>query len=537
MQLRRGNNQQREWTLQAGLIGLELAGEGPINSKKGSSYLVNYRYSTAGLIQAMGVDFGDEAINYQDLSFHLAFPLEQGGQFTVFGVGGLSSNVFEAQRDPEVWEFSKDRFDIDFSSKMGALGASLELFAGKRGVWKNSLAISALESSRTGDRLNDNLQAVFWEEDILNQRKISLHSAYHYKLNTENRLRFGIMLNQEDFNIQSELATQGILASGDTNGWLWQPYFSWQSFLSPKLNLNAGLHFTYFGLNGSNALEPRFSLEWGSNDHRISAAYGLHSQTQAPQLYFAQTGGTDNKELELTKAYHLGLAYQYALSDFRQLEIELFYQQLFDVPVTIAPSSFSALNLIEQFITSPLANTGEGQNYGLAVNLQQKAQSGIYYLLNGTFYESLYTGSDGIERDTRFNANVVANATFGKEWTRTTRKEKVKITGLNGRLTYSGGFRDTPIDVGSSTQTGTTVYLEDQAFSIQQDPYFRLDLRLYIKWNKTGRNNTLSLDIQNATNQENTAFSYYDTQQKMIVEKKQLGIIPILTYRAEFGKK
>lgn len=537
MHLRPGNDQKREWTVQTGLIGIDLAAEGPLNKAKGSSYLVNYRYSTVGLLQLLGMELGDEAINFQDLSFNLAFPLENGGEATVFGLGGISTNVFEAQRDSTLWEFSKDRFDIDFSSRMGALGATLQLPAGRNGLWKTSFAASGLESTRTGERLDDSYNPVLAEEDELNQSKLSLHSFYQLKWNPQNRLRVGLVLTQMGYNLTSRLANE-VIASGNTSGALWQPYFDWRNNLTPNLDLNAGLHFTYFGLNGSNAVEPRVSLDWRQARNRISLAYGLHSQTQAPQLYFAQTEpANDNKNLELTKAHHLGLGYQYELSNTRQLEFELFYQYLFDVPVTVSPSSFSALNLVEQFVTVPLVNRGEGRNYGLSVNYQQQIQQGLYYLINGTVFESKYTGSDDQERDTRFNAGMIANATLGKEWTKRKDNGKIKITGLNGRLTYSGGFRDTPIDANASAQAGRTVYREDQAFSLQQPAYYRLDLRLYLKWNKPGRHNTLSLDIQNATNRENTAFSYYDTQARQIVEKKQLGIIPIINYRMEFGGK
>lgn len=538
MHLRPGNDQKREWTVQTGLIGIDLAAEGPLNKAKGSSYLVNYRYSTVGLLQLLGMELGDEAINFQDLSFNLAFPLENGGEVTFFGLGGISTNVFEAQRDSTLWEFSKDRFDIDFSSRMGALGATLQLPAGRNGLWKTSFAASGLESTRTGERLDDGYTPILAEEDELNQSKLSLHSFYQLKWNPQNRLRLGLVLTQTGYKITSSLAGEGIIASGNTSGALWQPYFDWQNNLTPNLDLNAGLHFTYFGLNGSNAVEPRVSLDWRQARNRISLAYGLHSQTQAPQLYFAQTEpANDNENLELTKAHHLGLGYQYELSNTRQLEFELFYQHLFDVPVTASPSSFSALNLVEQFVTVPLVNQGEGRNYGLSVNYQQQIQQGLYYLINGTVFQSKYTGSDGQERDTRFNAGMIANATLGKEWTKRKDNGKIKITGFNGRFTYSGGFRDTPIDAAASAQAGRTVYREDQAFTLQQPAYYRLDLRLYLKWNKPGRHNTLSLDIQNATNRENTAFSYYDTQAKQIVEKKQLGIIPIINYRMEFGGK
>ena len=64
MNLRKGNSSESEWTAQAGLIGIDIANEGPISDNSDASYLINYRYSTLGLLSAMGVDLGDERIGF-----------------------------------------------------------------------------------------------------------------------------------------------------------------------------------------------------------------------------------------------------------------------------------------------------------------------------------------------------------------------------------------------------------------------------------------------------------------------------------------
>ena len=123
MKLRDGNYYDHEFTGQIGLIRIHLAAEGPLSSRKnGGSYLANYRYSTLGVLSAMGVDLGDEAIAFQDAAFHLKLPAKQLGSFSLFGMGGMSTNVFAAQRDTALWEVQKDRYDIGFDSKMGLLG-------------------------------------------------------------------------------------------------------------------------------------------------------------------------------------------------------------------------------------------------------------------------------------------------------------------------------------------------------------------------------------------------------------------------------
>ncbi|MDB4443674.1 carboxypeptidase-like regulatory domain-containing protein, partial [Saprospiraceae bacterium] len=63
MNFRKGNNEKHEFTGQIGVIGIDLAAEGPLFKKNGATYLINYRYSTLGLLGSAGVDLGDEAIN------------------------------------------------------------------------------------------------------------------------------------------------------------------------------------------------------------------------------------------------------------------------------------------------------------------------------------------------------------------------------------------------------------------------------------------------------------------------------------------
>ncbi|MCB0583822.1 MAG: hypothetical protein KDD06_00615, partial [Phaeodactylibacter sp.] len=495
----------------------------------------NYRYSTVGLITSLGVDFGDEQINFQDLSFNLSFPGKNGGCFTLFGLGGISENLFEAERDSSLWEFAKDGFDITFRSKMGALGGSYELPVGQRTLWHTAVAVSAANSSRIGERLDSEYVPVREEKDEQTEAKYTLHSFVNRKLAHAASLRLGFRLTRQYYDMLSVARAVDTLASGDGGGLLLQPYLSWSGMLSPAIRINAGLHFMYFSFSGSSALEPRISMEWRFTPRdRLSLAYGLHSQLQPAQLYFIHNAN-EGRQLGLTRAHHIVMSYRRQLGPATSLQAEAYYQSLFDVPIAAdARNSFSALNLTEGFVNHALVNEGTGMNYGLEVTLQRLFTDGVFYLLNGTLYQSKYKGSDGVERDTRFNGNYILNSTLGKEWAKQKKASRLVAWGASIRLVYLGGFRDTPIDVEASAGSGEAVFLQEKAFSVQQPAYFRTDLRVYRKWNRQKFNSTLALDIQNLANTQNVAFSYYDTQQMKVVEKYQLGIIPILTYRIEF---
>jgi hypothetical protein len=533
MKLRSGNNQKHEFTGQAGLIGVEMASEGPLPTK-GGSYLVNFRYSTVGLLQRLGLEFGDESISFQDLSFNLNFPLGSVAQATFFGMGGVSDNFFKAKRDSSLWFFDKDGFDIDFTSQMGVIGSTLSLPLGNKGSLNTAIAFSGIESQRLANSLNADYEPQPDEKDETIQTKLAFRSTYTNKINLQNRLRLGISMTNHYAKITSVIQTQTI-AFGRGSGMLIQPYADWQ-FRKGRIITNLGLRYSLFTFNKSAALEPRASIEWkGGSKNTLSFSYGLHSQMQLPQLYYSNSIFPDNSNLDLSKAHHLGIAFKQFFGDNLQLISEIYYQRLFDLPVSAnRASSFSAYNMLESFVGESLVNEGTAENYGLEISLRRFQSNGFYYLLNATLYQSRYTGSDGVKRNTRYNGNYIFNGIFGKAWSWNTHRNNRKSLGLNIRCNLLGGFRETPVDKEASSIAGRTIYLEQEAFSTKQQDYFRIDFRLYFQNNKSKTTGRLSFDIQNLLNTQNTAFNYYDVRRQTIVQKYQLGLIPMLSYRIKF---
>ena len=91
LKLRNGNNEQREYSLQAGVLGVEAAAEGPFTGGYRGSYLINYRYATFSLLNNLNIHVAENALpNYQDLSFKFNFPTKNGGAFSLWTISGLS---------------------------------------------------------------------------------------------------------------------------------------------------------------------------------------------------------------------------------------------------------------------------------------------------------------------------------------------------------------------------------------------------------------------------------------------------------------
>jgi len=239
-----------------------------------------------------------------------------------------------------------------------------------------------------------------------------------------------------------------------------------------------------------------------------------------------------NKNLDLTKAHHFVASHSYLLNKNLRVKTEIYYQKLFDVPVSAVDSNTnSTLNSISNFITEPLVNHGKGRNYGVEISLEKYLSHNFYYMLSNSLYQSKYTALDGIERNTRFNGNHITTLLAGKDFISGSRS---KVIGLNIKTIYAGGLRTTPIDLEQSRLHGYTVFIEKEAYALQNPSYFRTDLRISIKWNRSRRTNTLSLDIQNLTNRHNVYNEWFDKETGKVVYSYQNGLIPILNYKVEF---
>ena len=269
----------------------------------------------------------------------------------------------------------------------------------------------------------------------------------------------------------------------------------------------------------------------------MSFAYGLHSQIQTPQLYdnplcSTGLGGGCPELLDMNKAHHLVLGYQNQVNNSTKITIEAYYQYLFNIPHNPNRPDISAINFLESRSSAILINNGNGQNYGVELNIQKILLDDYYLIGNISLFESQYETTEKQFQDTRWNSNYIFNLTGGKEW-KWQKERKQMIFGANMNLSYLGGFRERAVNEVFSRELRSTVFSSGE-FSINQPDFFKTDLRFYLKRNKAKYNTTLALDIQNMTNQKNVAYNYYDSVQDKIVTKYQLGLIPILSWRIEW---
>lgn len=548
LKLRKGNSEKREFTFQAGVLGLDAAAEGPIRlGNQTGSYLINYRYSTLSVLGKLGVNIGDATTNFQDLSFNVLMPAGKAGVFTLFGMGGLSNQNNEGVADSLLWEDDAEKqYDYDFRANTGVLGLTHSLIVNDKTYLKNVVAVSGTENGGREDKLLYDYTTLRESDNRHLQRKLTVSSTLNHKFSARHFLRAGGYVNfmnfdftQHEWNEENERLEEQLKNTGSAASI--NAFAQWQYRATERLTLNAGAHSLFFLLNNTWSVEPRASVKYAFSDRRsLSLGYGLHSQNQPLGVYFTKITDDDgnttrpNHDLGLTKAHHFVLSFDQSLPGNWHLKPELYYQALFNVPVNAAsPDGFSMLNEWDGFVNEGLDNTGKGRNYGVELTVEKFLTRGFYLMLASAAFESKYQGSDGVWRDTRFNTNFVNTFTAGKEWD-WNRGDKNRTFGVHLKITQKGGHRETPVDLEASQALGETVRDESRPFESRVPGYFRLDTGVRLKRNYRALTTTLSFDIQNATNRENVFGSYYDTDTDKVEYYYQAPLIPILSYKVEF---
>jgi len=546
---RNGNTQKRETTVQLGVTtGLEALTEGPISKSNGSSYLIGYRYSLAGLAQAIGIDIGTTATpTYQDLSFKINSGDTKLGRFTLFGILAASSISLEGGSSNELYGGGQQS---DFKSKIAIGGLKHFKQINSKSYISSTIGINYSGTNQLNYGLDSLRISYSKEENKVARTGYEFITNYNLKINS--RLFFKAGMQAEYMKL--DLFNRFRKREGEEWSQIWdynsyttlaQVYAHLKYNISEKLTLNAGLHAQQFFLNNSFSLEPRLGLKYElNNKNSFSFGYGLHSQTQPLNVYFLQTPNPDgsynydNLELGFTKSHHFVLGYDVQPFKDWRLKVEAYYQHLVNVPVNTYPSSYSMLNTGASFQTDledSLANTGTGRNYGVELTVEKFFSRGYYGLFTASLYQSKYTASDGIERNTAFNGRYVANLLAGKEWK--LGKEKRNAITTDIKVTYAGGRYYTPIDLAASQARGREVLEGDAyAYSSTYPDYFRLDFKVGYTLNSRTKklSQSISLDMQNITNNKNVFSQSYDDRSKTISTTYQLGFFPNFIYKIQF---
>lgn len=571
LKLRNGNNNQHELTGQFGFLGTEIMGEGPLSKSGNSSYLVMGRYSTLSIFQTLGIKFGTDAVpQYMDGAFKFNWRLKNGGALSVFGIGGTSDieilisdqyplDLKETGETEELYgEGDRDQF---FGTTMAVAGINYKKPLNEKTFLTTTFAYSYEEQNSHHDyllRSADPVDSIIRVDSMyhLMDYKFSVGKAsgffsINHKINKRHLIKTGLNTDFYFFNyIDSALDVThtNFVKRFDYvgNALLLQPFVQWKWRITEQMAFTAGIHSQYFTQgNALSIAEPR--IGWRLNMKKgqaIFAGAGMHSMTQPMYTYFYHEYDANgnkvyyNDDMDFTRSLHTGVGYEKAFKKSLNLKTEAYYQYLYNVPVTIAPSAFSLINMgsgFQRFFPEPLENTGTGYNYGLEVTLQKYFDKSFFFLLSGTIFDSQYTASDGITRATSYNGTYIANLLTGKEF-KLSPKQSISL-GL--KLTVAGGKLYGYVDTAATNYYLELVFRDEGFNSRQFRDYFRLDTKVNWKFNAKSVTHEIGLDLVNITGQQNVLSLAYapnllDPSADPTTERYQLGFLPIFYYKADF---
>ncbi len=549
LNLRKGNTDKYEFTFQAGVLGLEAALEGPFSKNYNGSYLINYRYSTLQLLGYMGLKIaGDVLPKYQDIAFNFNFPTPKIGTFTLWGIGGLSGLGQNAVHDTTKWHDINDKTEYTQNQMIGVIGAThLFMLKDAKTYIKTVVSYSYTNNQDTNDTLSNSFAPFNLGGDKFIYKTLRATVMLNKKLNSKNLVRAGVVFSNtayqlfsNSYSYQYNVMQTQVNNIGNTS--MLEGYIQWKHRFNDRLQLNAGVHFTYSVFNDKFYAEPRIGGDWKATETQtLSFGLGLHSRIDAMSTYFSYidtTGGVKkypNQNLDFSRAFHAVLGYNFSFKKDFRLKVEAYAQYLFSVPIGAdsANSTYSIVNYTDGFVNVPLISKGTGYNYGLEITLEKFFSNHYFFMYTASLYQSKYRALDGVWRSTAYDVHYVMNLLGGKEFV--LGKKKNNILGINLKLIWRGGERYTPVDLAASTLANQTVYENNNAFTQKFPDYFRMDAGVYYRRNTKKYAWTLSFDGQNVVNRHNVEAEIYDPITRTVIIQKNLGVIPVFTWKIEFG--
>ncbi len=544
LNLRTGNNDRYEYTGQAGIGGLEFGIEGPVQRKKHSSFMANYRTFSLKSIEQLGVKLAVTGglPDFQDLTFKVNLPSEKWGSITLFGLGGKST--YHERDDTGARN--------DLGSGMGVVGLTHLYHFSPKTYGKLYLSWSGSETTQqdfnTSQQLTQDLR--------MNYQQLQGRYEVVQKFTARDLIKGGVTFNRFYFDFLEKRysgKTVQTRFNDQSQAALWQSYVHWQHRFNDRLTMNSGLYFQHFGLNNTQRLEPRWSLQWQATpQHRLSLGYGSHSQTQPLAHYTRLYTYTNrpsqqtNRGLGFTKSQHLVLSHDWSFHENWRLKTELYYQSLYDVPVTLRPSPFfSTINTgtVEQGVLNipdSLLNAGTGYNTGIEFTLekffrQRNSWEPHYLLATLSVFRSRYQGTDHIWRNTAFGNQYVLNLLAGYEWAVGRARNNALLVDV--RFSATGGKPYIPVDLAASVKAKSEVRDTKKAYLTRLAPYQRIDLKTSFRFNRPKVNHYLFVELTNLLSEEVALTVRYDNSTKSVkTQYYGFKLLPLAGYRISWGK-
>jgi len=510
---------QNSITANIGLIGLE-AGIDRVFDKGESSLIANYRYSTVGLLGQLGVDFGGDEITYQDLMTEYRTQWK-GQDLRWMAAFGVSNNNHEAQQfsEEEEQEF-KDIQDIELDAKNLATAVTLSgqnhrltLAYSIRDEQKSNSFVWNLEPEEFMAGINEKLLSLYsfkiWKNENWNYSASLNANYFSQNISDENSRNNDFSLLISDRKI---VFKESILEL--------RPKLAVQRKIKGSHTVTLGSAAFYRSYNNEFSLLP--FAKYGGRIRSFNTSISVQSDMQAvaPEIlgmrFRLGNELVNNRKLNSINSWSFKLDVNKS-----NVGMSLFANQIIDAPIDPLGFGLTGFTELGQLPIARFVNGNTVQVIGAKVYASYDCRG---YKVHANYSLMDSRMSDLMNDRLPLDYNQMFNVKLDKLY----RISDTKSMRIASSFHFRGGYYQMRIDENESKIQLQTIY--SGLGNDRLESYQRLDLRIsYIKKGKW--KNVISLDIQNVMNRQNDAYYYFDPLQDEIVLQKQLGLIPILSWR------
>lgn len=271
--------------------------------------------------------------------------------------------------------------------------------------------------------------------------------------------------------------------------------------LNDRLDLSFGLRFDGNSFTDSGneiwrTLSPRISASYALDANQqwsLNASIGRYYKIPPYTILGYFDNGFVNQNARYIRSDHAVLGLEYLLNLSSRFTLEGFYKKYSEYPVSLS-EGVSLANLGGDFSVlgnEAISSVGEGRTYGLEFLYQKKFTNNFYAILAYTWYNSEFTGLDGVYRPSAWDSNHLLTFTGGYKF--------VNNWEVSARSRYLGRTPYAPVDEAATLDNYPAIIRDyDQLGTVRLQSFNQTDIRIDKKWNFSQWTLNVFLEIQNA---------------------------------------
>ena len=269
-------------------------------------------------------------------------------------------------------------------------------------------------------------------------------------------------------------------------------------------------------------VDLRFATRYDvTEDLTLKGAVGTFHQPPQPVEMIESFG---NPDLGIESAIHYVVGSEYDITDFLNVDLQLFYKDLDDLVM----SSTALVERDGEVVNELFNNEGEGRVYGLELLVRHELANNFFGWISYTLSRS--ERRDAADEDWRIFEwdqshilTLVGSYTIGAGWS------------VGGRFRFVTGSPDTPVvDSVFDADGDRFVQVRGEQLSERVDSFHQLDIRIDKQFTFDAWQLSLYLDVQNVYNHANPEGTSYNFDYTQSTPSTGLPIIPSIGIRGSF---